>query len=316
MRGIKSMSPLAGRADQGNADNRRGLHRRGTRMLTAYHRLCHRYYLMRGATYHEAVVDDARIRYYRMGAGPNQMLLLHGLGDNAWTWRGVAARLAPHAELIIPHLPGFGESLLPKDQLLPFSAYRRIMGAFAQQLARGPMHVAGLSMGGWLSGQLALDRPELFESAVLVNPGGARTPDLEETAIRFRDFVSESQGARIIRQLAYKPPAYWHLVQRDIERVFRGPVVQHLMNSMREQDFLTAELIQALPARSTLILGEDDVFLPMGTGTYYRTNFPGKVVQMPRTGHLPPLERPRQLAQILAGHLLHQLEHPKSTVYS
>lgn len=49
------------------------------------------------------------MRYVRRGAG-KPLLLIHGLGGSWHEWQPVLGRLAAEREVIIPDLPGFGET--------------------------------------------------------------------------------------------------------------------------------------------------------------------------------------------------------------
>src|SRR5487761_1429111 len=58
---------------------------------------------------HSVQAGDTRWVYYEGGDGPT-IVLLHGFADSKEVWLPVAKRLSPHFLLIIPDLPGWGES--------------------------------------------------------------------------------------------------------------------------------------------------------------------------------------------------------------
>ena len=62
----------------------------------------------------------------------------------------------------------------------------------------GPGHVVGLSMGGMIAFQLAVDRPELVRSLVIVNSGPELVPRTwrEKLAIAQRRFIVRTMGMR------------------------------------------------------------------------------------------------------------------------
>ena len=58
--------------------------------------------------------NDLSLYLYEAGAADAQpILLLHGLGDEADTWRHLVEPLAAHGRVIAPDLPGFGRSDKP-----------------------------------------------------------------------------------------------------------------------------------------------------------------------------------------------------------
>lgn len=97
------------------------------------------------------------------------VLLLHGLGATGASWTlQLPALAAAGYRPLAPDLPGFGDS--PYDGRgwsIPGVAAR--MAALLEELGTGPAHIVGISMGGVIAQQLALDFPALTRSLVLVN---------------------------------------------------------------------------------------------------------------------------------------------------
>jgi pimeloyl-ACP methyl ester carboxylesterase len=110
------------------------------------------------------------------GDGPG-IILLHGWGDSADTWRPLLAELgARHRRAIAVDLPGFGHATrLAQGAVLPQ------LDGFAAELvetwAQGrPVVVAGTSLGGCLALRLA-ERGELpLAGVVPVSPAGLEMP--------------------------------------------------------------------------------------------------------------------------------------------
>ncbi len=100
------------------------------------------------------------------GAPP--VLLLHGLGSVGADWRFQFDALAGAGyRVLAPDLRGFGRSSAPPEVTVPAMA-----GDMVHLLARlgaVPAHVVGLSMGGVVALQLAIDHPEVVRRLVLVN---------------------------------------------------------------------------------------------------------------------------------------------------
>lgn len=118
-----------------------------------------------------AEVGDARVRYERHEGpadGPT-FLLVHGLGGSLDNWAAVAPLLARCGTTISLDLGGFGKTEVAPAQA-SVSANLKLLHAFAQQEIGHPLVVAGNSMGGLLSAQLAARDPELVRGAVLIDP--------------------------------------------------------------------------------------------------------------------------------------------------
>ena len=82
-------------------------------------------------------------------------VLVHGLGDEADTWRHVFPLIARQARVLALDLPGFGRSLTRRRATLGYSA--RALLEFLDATAPGEVVLVGSSMGAVVS-QLALAR--------------------------------------------------------------------------------------------------------------------------------------------------------------
>ena len=94
------------------------------------------------------------------GGGP-PLLLLHGFPQTRAMWEPVAARLADAHTLVVPDLPGYGESVPPEDV---DAASKRAMAASIVEamgaLGYDSFDVAGHDRGGRVGYRMALDHPE------------------------------------------------------------------------------------------------------------------------------------------------------------
>jgi len=102
------------------------------------------------------------------GSKARSVLLLHGLGANGDSWLlQVPALTANGFRVLAPDLRGFGRSSYPGRISVPDMAAD--MAGLLQALQTGPAHVVGISMGGTVALQLALDYPDLVDRLVLVS---------------------------------------------------------------------------------------------------------------------------------------------------
>lgn len=108
-----------------------------------------------------------------VGSGPT-LLLLHG-GTGSWThWLHNIEALSQHFRLVLPDLPGMGESLdVPEDaDLDAYGEYllAAVVGGLVP--AGAPFLVAGFSYGGVMTAWLAARLPERVAGICLLAPGG------------------------------------------------------------------------------------------------------------------------------------------------
>jgi pimeloyl-ACP methyl ester carboxylesterase len=110
------------------------------------------------------------------GNGRYPIVLIHGVGGWAETWRPVVAPLAAAGHLVVAlDLPGFGESQAPGrvSYFGPEDAfYPRFVLAAMEELDIPRAHIVGQSMGGAVAYMVAVTAPERTRSLVLVAAGG------------------------------------------------------------------------------------------------------------------------------------------------
>ena len=110
-------------------------------------------------------------------SGHPSVLLLHGLGadSNSWTLQ-LPALTGAGFRPIVPDVPGFGQSSYDG---LGWSIRRMAtqMADLLEELGIFPAHVVGLSMGGVIAQQFALDFPHLTRNLVLVSTFSVLRPE-------------------------------------------------------------------------------------------------------------------------------------------
>jgi 4,5:9,10-diseco-3-hydroxy-5,9,17-trioxoandrosta-1(10),2-diene-4-oate hydrolase len=139
---------------------------------------------MRRSEYRQALIDkmDCPVRQDRISAGSintaylsagagQPVILLHGAGAGAVTWYPSIAAIAKNYYVVAPDIVGYGESDKP-DAPYDRAYFSRWLAAFLSALNIWKADVAGLSQGGAIALQFALDNPERIGKLVLVNAGG------------------------------------------------------------------------------------------------------------------------------------------------
>ena len=124
----------------------------------------------------------------RPGAPCRCVALVHGMGDSAMTWDKTmlgsdGASLPPEGTLLLAvDMPGTDRSAPAADYGI--RAQSRVLRA-ALETRCPEWTVAGNSLGGWISGWLAVDWPQGVRHLVLVNAAGLTDPsDLALKAAR------------------------------------------------------------------------------------------------------------------------------------
>jgi pimeloyl-ACP methyl ester carboxylesterase len=96
---------------------------------------------------------------------------MHGTGGSRMHWRPVLASLAAQRDVLVVDLPGHGASAPPPEGVAHTPiGYAELLGWMLDELGLETVHVAGNSVGGWTSLELA--KNGRARSAVAIDPAG------------------------------------------------------------------------------------------------------------------------------------------------
>lgn len=113
--------------------------------------------------------EKSGIAYREVGEGPD-LLLLHGSLSSHRAWNPVVPLLEQHFRMIIPDLPGFGDSPLQTDAVTPQAWVPKLQQLLETCGVTQPPQCAGESVGG-LTG-LELAKAGLLSGLVSLCPAG------------------------------------------------------------------------------------------------------------------------------------------------
>ena len=145
---------------------------------------------------------DGNSIYYRMGGKGPALILLHGYAQTSRMWNGILPELANRFTVIVPDLPGFGESDIPTSGLNIVTAAQRLH-TLAQSLGVQKARVVGHDIGLMVAYAYAAQFPNEVEKLVQMDAFLPGVGNWEET---------------------YNSPAIWHFRfhGRTPEQLVRG----------------------------------------------------------------------------------------------
>lgn len=114
------------------------------------------------------VVNNIRIRYECWGVGTYPLVLLHGLGSSADDWLLQLSAFGPHFRCYTIDLRGHGLSDKPAGRY-SIALFASDVIELCHALGLERVHLLGLSLGGLVAEQIAVDCPELVDKLVLLN---------------------------------------------------------------------------------------------------------------------------------------------------
>lgn len=159
-------------------------------------------------------VDGLSLHYLVEGRGP-AVILVHGLGGFAETWRHNVPALARRAAVYAVDLPGFGRSAKPPARY-DLQYFARALHAFVETLGLPPVSLVGHSMGGSACVTYALTHPARVERLALV---GAIVPGFRFPLSWGHRFAARRGVGETLALCACAP-----LIRAAIARCFWSPI--------------------------------------------------------------------------------------------
>lgn len=273
-------------------------------------------------------VDGKRVRYYKTRESSKlskqPVVILHGFMSDATSLEDFASHLQVDAPIIIPDLPGFGESELA-DGPVNLNYYVAWLEKFLSELEVTPKIVIGYSFGAYISAlYMAKYKRASKARLILITPvikidwkvrlygHGFRF-----MAIRARRFAERLYLLQYDLTTRYlwknrHPTTKTQLLERRREELayLRPELVLQLFN-----EFLHLDLVKSASKirQPTVIImaSNDNVAGDAGTRRFATMiKAPVTVVEIRHAGHLLPIEEPAMLATSLRGYLAAAADQP------
>jgi pimeloyl-ACP methyl ester carboxylesterase len=271
-------------------------------------------------------LPDCKLKLFTfVGGEPTSttMLMLHGLGDDADSWRHLIGPLSTCGQVIAPDLPGFGRSDKPRRKYsAPF--LRDVILEMREQVGISSAIIIGSSLGAVVAQTLALEEPAWLKGLVLID--GVLLNQTQRIDPNLLLFMLPVCGEWLYTRLRNDPQAAYEtlriyyaslesLPQEEQEFLFRR-VNQRVWDDAQRHAYLStlrnlapyiARQQKELPKRlsrldlPTLILwGADDRVLSPPSGQAAAAAQPSaRLVILPGAGHLPHQEQPQAVLQAI-----------------
>lgn len=269
--------------------------------------------------------------------GGGTAVFVHGLGGSSMNWTDLAGQLSGWLRGYAVDLPGFGRSTPPRDFPYTLESHAAVLAEFVERAVAhgGPVHLFGNSLGGAVSILLAAERPDLVASLTLISPA---VPDLRLDPRRVSDvrlplallpviggplrrqlaeMTAEERIERMLRLCFYDPagqtlrrmPEYVDEYEWRREMPWAGPAlggsaVSLLRTWLEAGSRSMWHLLPQIPVPSLVVWGAADRLVTVRKAPRTAALLPrGRLLVLPRTGHVAQMERPRSVARAVLGML-------------
>jgi len=172
-----------------------------------------------------AQVNDLTMYYEELGpTGGTPLVLLHGAGgtidDQVGGWAGLAPSFADSLRVILVEHRGHGRTDNPAGSMT-FEQIADDVAALLEHLGLGSVHVAGISDGAVVALDLALRRPRLTRTIVVLGGNYCVHDGIRAYAAALDPAALERSAPEAVAELAArhdagKHPGYWKNLLRQI----------------------------------------------------------------------------------------------------
>jgi len=217
----------------------------------------------------EIIVKNLNITYKTLRQG-TPFLILHGWGSKAERWQKVGELLSEKGfQVIIPDLPGFGQSHAPKIAW-GLNEYCDFVEDFASALKLDNFYLAGHSFGGALAVKYALRHPAKIKKMFLIGTACIRRKTLKKRIL--------SAFSKILKLFSFLPfyttirkGFYKFLIRQSDYLNFEGVMKESYLKIIKED--LSGELANVkVPA--DIIWGQKDQATPLWQGHLIHKKIP------------------------------------------
>ncbi|MDD3763309.1 MAG: alpha/beta hydrolase [Nevskiales bacterium] len=254
---------------------------------------------------YELDIDGFHIVYLEGGSG-DPLVLVHGFGADKDNFTRAARSLTSHYRVIIPDLPGFGESSKPTNVRYRIQDQVERLDQIMQALGLSDAHFGGSSMGGWIVAAYAAQYPAKTDSLWLLDPGGV-TNAKPSPMIEAYEQTGESpllaktpeDFDKVLALVMEAPPLLPYGMRRTLGERAAADHDLHaaIFKQLIDDSVPLQDIAPRITAPTLIVWGDKDRVLDISGGRILEQLIPGsRLLVMPGIGHLPMLEAPKQAA--------------------
>jgi pimeloyl-ACP methyl ester carboxylesterase len=266
---------------------------------------------------HKGSID---IEWSYIGSGKKpKVLFLHGFSDRKENFYFAAKSLCKHYDIIIPDMPGFGNSASEDNLIYDLNNYENWLSEFIEKNSFTNFHLVGNSLGGAVSATLAVKYPDRIKSLSLVDPAGFYIPEAqsiynealagvnlfqiktpeEYDDFRGRIFHNKQKLPNFVKEFmidsATKKQEWYGKIFNELANL--SPVKEGIKTI---EELSLNSICKKIKMPTNILWGKHDTLFPYKTAEFLSNEIHGSQFYIfENVGHCPHLEKPREFSEKL-----------------
>jgi len=249
-------------------------------------------------------IGDHNIAYLEGGQGPT-ILLLHGYTGSKDNWTRFAAYLTKDYHVVIPDIPGYGESSMIEQASYDLSNQMSRLHKFAQAIGLKKFHVAGNSMGGLFAGMYAVRYPDeivslgLFDASGVVSLEKSIVMKMMEKDENLLVLEDSNDFSRLMSLIFTNPPS----LPYPLRKLFIQTALANRKFYEKERKEIFPDLyslekeLPNIKAQTLILWGDQDKVLDVSSVPVLEKGLKNhETVIIKDCGHVPMIEKPQETA--------------------
>ena len=259
------------------------------------------------------LIYDCHLYYEAQGQGET-ILFIHGLGSSTRDWDAQVGAFASAYRVITFDLRGHGRSDKPAG---PYSIdlFASDAVGLLEALEVEAAHIVGISLGGAVAFQLALDHPALVKTLTIVNSAPTMGISEEDARreIERRVGIVQKMGMRAMGEALapnlFPNPEQAALRHTFVERWAENDPQAYIDATRSMLGWTVLDKISSIQCPS-LILASDQDYTPVAVKEAYVKLMPhAELVVLPEAHHAVPVEAPAKFNAALEAFLKQHESH-------
>jgi 3-oxoadipate enol-lactonase len=244
------------------------------------------------------------LSYLEHGSG-EALVLIHGLGAHADSWRGQMEGVSGNYRVIAPDLRSHGQSGYRVDEPLTIRTMALDVIGLVKGLGIEQAHFCGISMGGMIALEIFVRFAPRVKSLILADTTAFFPPPQSQAELLSHfDNLNMAEWAQVMAGRLVSPQAP-EALRQDIAKMVaanqRTPYRQGLVATFAG-DYRW--LLPQIDVPTLILVGAEDQATPFGYAQYLHKNIPDSELQViSQAGHSAHLENPGEFNWRLSAHL-------------